>query len=60
MRNDMKISDLIKQLEAIKAEHGDLPVKTQTLAHIWEPDVRVKQYRWPSKDSATKYVLLNS
>jgi hypothetical protein len=52
-KEPMKISDLIQELEKIKAEHGDLPVKIHTLSHSWEPEISIKS-------SNTKYVLLNS
>ena len=50
----MKISELIKELEELKKKHGDIQVKTQTLNHVWAPDLAIKgigDYR---------YVLLNS
>lgn len=33
----MTISELIERLEALKAEHGDVPVFTQDSAQDWEP-----------------------
>lgn len=50
----VKISELIEQLEKLKKEHGDIPVKTQSLSHVWSPDITV---RGKDKD---KWVLLNS
>lgn len=49
----MKLSELIKQLDAMKTEHGDLPVKVQTLTHTWAPEPVVRG------TIPTKYVLLN-
>ncbi len=39
----MKISDLIAILETIKAKHGDIEVKVQTLSHVWDPDPIVRE-----------------
>lgn len=50
----MQISELIKELEEIEKKHGDIPVKTQTLTHIWDPELTIK-----GKGEDT-YVLLNS
>ena len=50
----MNISDLIEELEKLKKKHGDIPVRTQSLTHLWDPELVVK-----SKDKAP-YVLLNA
>lgn len=53
----MKISELVKALEKIVEEHGDIEVKTQTLTHHWEPEPTVKRI---SVGTVSKvYVLLN-
>lgn len=49
----MKISELIKELERIKAKNGDIRVLVQSLSHVWEPEPEV---RGPKDD---EYVLLN-
>jgi len=51
----MKLSDLIKHLEKLKEEHGDLPTHVQTLTHQWAPEPTAV------KDGKGKYiyVLLN-
>ncbi len=51
----MKISELIKQLETLKAEHGDIDVKTQTLSHVWAPEPEIR----PHGAKKAEYVLLN-
>lgn len=50
----MSISELIKELEKLKEKHGDIEVKTQTLTHMWAPELTVK------KSGNAEYVLLNS
>lgn len=47
------ISELIELLQALRIVHGDIPVRVQTLSHVWKPDVTIK-------DRGTKFVLLNS
>lgn len=47
------ISDLIKTLEAIKKKHGDLPVRVQTLSHLFKPEPTVRD--WPGG----KVVIVN-
>jgi len=49
----MKISDLIRELEAIKSKHGDLAVKYQTFSHAWPPEPKIKG------EGGYKWVLLN-
>ncbi len=39
----MKISELVKQLEAIQKEHGDLPVRVQSLSHTWDPEPTIQR-----------------
>lgn len=56
-RVHMKLSDLIKQLEAMKATHGDLPVKVQTLSHRWDPEPVIRPIG--AKHDSEKWVLLN-
>jgi hypothetical protein len=51
----MRISALIKELEKIKRKHGDVPVKVQTLTHVWDPELSIK-----GKGMDVDYVLLNS
>ena len=48
----MKLSQLIEQLERLKREHGDLPVRVQTISHRFPPEPVVKQHPLP-------HVLLN-
>jgi hypothetical protein len=49
----MKISDLIQQLEVLKAKHGDLPVRVQSLTHTWDPEPELRPRGKPT------FVLLN-
>jgi hypothetical protein len=49
----MKISELVKILEELKAEHGDVKVLIQSLSHTWPPEPEIK------KADRTHYVLLN-
>lgn len=49
----MTISELLKQLEALKEKHGDLPVRVQTLSHLWDPEPVVR------KRDGIEWVLLN-
>jgi len=51
----MKISDLIKQLEKLKEEHGDIQVIVQTLSHAWAPEPEVR----PHAPKKAEFVLLN-
>ena len=53
----MKLSELIVKLEDLKAKHGDLAVRVQTLTHMWDPEpvVRVQD----SRMTVIEYVLLN-
>lgn len=34
----MIISELISKLETLRNEHGDVPVRVQTLSHVWDPE----------------------
>lgn len=40
----MTISELVQALEVLKQEHGDVPVRIDTLTHTWEPtpEIRVR------------------
>jgi len=49
----MTISELVKELEKLKKEYGDIQVKTQTMTHIWDPEIRIKN------GFNGKYILLN-
>ncbi len=49
----MKISELVAQLERIKAEQGDMEIVVQTLTHLWAPEPTVR------KSTTGKVVLLN-
>lgn len=49
----MRLSELIKDLERLKFEHGDVEVCVRTLTHQWAPEPEI---RGTDKD---KYVLLN-
>lgn len=49
----MKISDLIKDLEDKKKEHGDIEVRCLTMTHSFPPDLRVKTV------GDKKYLILN-
>ena len=51
----MKLSDLIRMLEELKEKEGDLPVRWQSLSHLFEPEPTVR----PSPPASSKYVLLN-
>jgi len=51
----MTISELIKQLEDLKKEHGDIDVKVQTLTHAWAPEPTPR----PGPPKAARYILLN-
>lgn len=48
----MKISELIKKLEQLKARCGDLPVRVQSLSHMWDPEPTVIRKQ-------SSFVLLN-
>jgi len=48
----MKIDELIKELEKIKKEYGNLETRVQSMSHTWPPDPTVRGV-------VTKYVLLN-
>ncbi len=48
-----KLSDLIKELERLKKRHGDLPVRVQTLSHLFKPEPTVRD--WPGG----KVVIVN-
>lgn len=50
----MRLSQLIMQLKRLKKEHGDLPVRYQSLTHRWEPEPTVTK-----TNSDTLFVLLN-
>ncbi len=39
----MKISQLIAALSKIKDEHGDLNVYTQSLSHVWDPELTLRK-----------------
>ena len=56
-REHMKLSQLIAQLEALKAEHGDIPVKVQTLSHRWDPEPVIRPIG--VGEGTQKWVLLN-
>ena len=51
----MTISELIKELEKIKAEHGDLPVKTWCHGEYSEQyyldDIDFPEYHEPDEDA---------
>ena len=54
----MKISQLIKELEEIRAEHGDIPVATSDRDGEWECFVNphvVESACWDYKDPDLKY-----
>lgn len=56
----MTISELIKKLEALREEHGDVPVKTQTLSHLWDPEPEIRdKYVMPGGKQRDGWVLLN-
>lgn len=50
----MKISELIKKLEKLQKEHGDIEAKVQTLSHTWDPDITVRKY-----PGGERYLVLN-
>ena len=52
----MKISELIKELEAVKAKDGDIDVVTQSLTHLWAPELKVRRL----KNGKAEHLLLNS
>lgn len=47
------ISELILQLENIKKEHGDIPVRVNSMSHTWNVEPEVKER------NGIKFVLLN-
>lgn len=52
----VRISQLIETLQNLKSEHGDLPVKWQSLNHLWNvEELKVKTLG----DGQTKIVLVN-
>lgn len=51
----MSISELISKLESLRKEHGDVPVRVQTLSHVWDPEPVIRD-----KDETSKgWILLN-
>lgn len=51
----MTISELISKLETLRKEHGDIPVRVQTLSHLWDPNPEIRD-----KDiSPFAWVILN-
>lgn len=54
--SQVKISELIKLLEQTKAEDGDINVFTQSLTHLWAPELKVRRL----KSGAPDYLVLNS
>lgn len=52
MRN-LKISELVAELERIKREQGDIEVVVQTLSHLWAPEPVLR------KASSGTVLLLN-
>lgn len=50
----MKLSVLIKKLEAFKAKHGDIETRVQSLSHTWSPEPELR----PDAKNPT-HVLLN-
>lgn len=50
----MTISELVKKLEELKKEHGDIKVVVQTLSHAWAPEPQVRPF-----SGKPEYVLLN-
>ena len=50
----MKISQLVELLEKLKKQHGDIPVKCQSLSHYWEPEPEIR-----GQLPQSKYILLN-
>lgn len=52
----MKLSDLVKELQAIEAKHGDLDVVIESPTHSWEPEPTVRTSKNPR---GYKFVLLN-
>jgi len=49
----MKLSELIDSLIKLKDEHGDLPVRVDSLSHSWQPEPEVKTR------AGEKVVILN-
>lgn len=39
----MTISELIAELQKIKEKDGDLNVMTQSLTHLWAPELKVRR-----------------
>jgi hypothetical protein len=54
MKTPSTISELILELQGIMNEHGDLPVRCDTLTHSFRPDLVVR-----TRDG-TKILILNS
>lgn len=56
----MTINELIKKLEALRDEHGDVPVRVQTLSHLFdpEPEIRDKYVMFGGKQRSG-WILLN-
>jgi hypothetical protein len=59
----MTINELIKRLEALRDEHGDVPVRVQSLSHVWDPDPVIRD-KYEMSDGDKKWqrpgwVLLN-
>lgn len=50
----MKLSVLIKKLQDIKAKHGDIETRVQSLSHTWSPEPELR----PNAENPT-HVLLN-
>lgn len=42
-----KISELMAQLEALKAKYGDIPIRVQSITHTWEPEPAFKKHPEP-------------
>lgn len=56
----MTISQLVEQLDKIKAEHGDLEVSVQSLSHRWSPEPELRPFNHKELGPSCKpYVLLN-
>lgn len=59
----MAISELISKLETLRNEHGDVPVRVQTLSDTWDPDPVIRD-KYEMSDGKKKWmregwILLN-
>lgn len=51
--NSMYLSELIQKLEEIQKKRGDLPVRIQSLTHLFDPEPTVRER------GVHSYVILN-